>query len=175
MNLLFLYGPPASGKLTIGNELKKLTGYPLFHNHLTYDFVHSLYPDNLPDHFDLIDNLRLNVIEYCARNNTGLIYTYVYEGTDDDEFVTSIINTVESHDGKIIFIEVSCPDDVLLSRVGNKSRKAYQKLTDQAKLSTLLKERRFASMPQSEILKVDTSKVSPTEAAEYILSHTDHL
>jgi len=34
MNLVFLHGPAASGKLTVGRELSRLTGYRLFHNHL---------------------------------------------------------------------------------------------------------------------------------------------
>ncbi len=35
MQLVFLYGPPGVGKLTVGNALSALTGYKLFHNHLT--------------------------------------------------------------------------------------------------------------------------------------------
>jgi hypothetical protein len=33
--LVYIYGPPASGKLTIAGRLSELTGIPLFHNHLT--------------------------------------------------------------------------------------------------------------------------------------------
>jgi tRNA uridine 5-carbamoylmethylation protein Kti12 len=32
MKLIFLYGPPAVGKLTVAQELVTLTGYKLFHN-----------------------------------------------------------------------------------------------------------------------------------------------
>jgi cytidylate kinase len=39
MKLLFLYGPAASGKLTIARELTTLTGFALFHNHLVVDAV----------------------------------------------------------------------------------------------------------------------------------------
>ena len=44
MNLVFIYGPPAVGKLTVAKELSLITGYPLFHNHLTRDLVHELFP-----------------------------------------------------------------------------------------------------------------------------------
>lgn len=37
MKLLFIYGPPASGKLTVAREPAALTGYRLFHNHLVVD------------------------------------------------------------------------------------------------------------------------------------------
>jgi len=39
MKLVFIYGPPASGKLTVARELATLTGYRLFHNHLIVDAV----------------------------------------------------------------------------------------------------------------------------------------
>jgi hypothetical protein len=35
MDLVFLYGPPAAGKFTVGRELAAITGFGLFHNHLT--------------------------------------------------------------------------------------------------------------------------------------------
>ncbi|MEO1956129.1 MAG: AAA family ATPase, partial [Gammaproteobacteria bacterium] len=37
MKVIFLYGPPASGKLTIAKKLADKTGISLFHNHLTFD------------------------------------------------------------------------------------------------------------------------------------------
>ncbi len=35
MRLVFIYGPPGVGKLTVARELAALTGFKLFHNHLT--------------------------------------------------------------------------------------------------------------------------------------------
>jgi len=37
--LLVLYGPAASGKYTIAKELAAITGWSLFHNHLTVDLL----------------------------------------------------------------------------------------------------------------------------------------
>jgi len=37
LNLVFLHGPAASGKLTVGREISRLTSYRLFHNHLVVD------------------------------------------------------------------------------------------------------------------------------------------
>jgi len=33
MRLVFIYGMPATGKLTVAKELVDITGYALFHNH----------------------------------------------------------------------------------------------------------------------------------------------
>ena len=42
MRLVVLYGPPGVGKLTVGTELSELTGFKLFHNHLTVNLVTSV-------------------------------------------------------------------------------------------------------------------------------------
>ena len=44
MHLLFLYGPPASGKYTIARIIAEQTGLPLFHNHLIVDAVAAVFP-----------------------------------------------------------------------------------------------------------------------------------
>ncbi|MFY9484436.1 MAG: hypothetical protein WAP74_02320 [Patescibacteria group bacterium] len=44
MKLIFMYGPPAAGKLTVAKKLAKLTGYKIFHNQLTVDLITSIFP-----------------------------------------------------------------------------------------------------------------------------------
>ncbi len=38
-NLIFIFGPPAVGKMTVGQELAKITDYKLFYNHMTIDLI----------------------------------------------------------------------------------------------------------------------------------------
>ena len=42
---IFIIGAPASGKMTIGQELSKLTGATLFFNHQPIDFALEIYQD----------------------------------------------------------------------------------------------------------------------------------
>jgi shikimate kinase len=37
MKLVILFGPPAVGKMTVGQQLANLTGFKLFHNHMTIE------------------------------------------------------------------------------------------------------------------------------------------
>ena len=43
MHVVFLYGPPGVGTLTIGSELARLTGFKLFHNHLSINLVSAVF------------------------------------------------------------------------------------------------------------------------------------
>jgi len=171
MNLLFLYGPPASGKLTVAEELSKLTDYPVFHNHLTRDLVQSLYPGHVMEHYDLVDTLREDVIKYCALNNTSLIFTFVYDGPEDNEVVAKRVNTVTENSGNVLFVELTAPHDVLLKRVNNESRMQHKKIHDPKQLASLLETKAYNSVPYDDILKVDTSLNDPVKAADLIAKH----
>ena len=39
MKFILLFGPQAVGKMTVGQELAKITDLKLFHNHMTIDLV----------------------------------------------------------------------------------------------------------------------------------------
>ncbi len=43
MILIFIYGMPASGKLTVARELAGITGFKLFHNHQVVDLLLSIF------------------------------------------------------------------------------------------------------------------------------------
>ncbi len=51
-------GPPAVGKMTKGQELEKLSGYKLFHNHVTIEMVVPFFsygtPEGRPEEFKTI-------------------------------------------------------------------------------------------------------------------------
>ena len=43
MKLLFMIGNAAVGKMTVGQELMKITGLRLFHNHMTIEPVIEIF------------------------------------------------------------------------------------------------------------------------------------
>jgi len=171
MNLVFLYGPPATGKLTIAKELSRLLDFPVFHNHLTRDLVQGLYPGKVSDHYELVDTLREDVIRYCAQHGTSIIFTFVYDGTADDSSVARIVRPVQENGGNVCFVELSAPRDVILERVTNESRKHHRKIVDREKLATLLQEKTYTSVPYNSVLKIDTAELAPNESAELIARH----
>ena len=171
MKLIFIYGPPASGKLTIAEILSERTGIPLFHNHLSRDLVKDIYGDKLRDNYELVDRIRFEVLDYCSKNDTDLIFTYVYEGSDDDDNVREFIKTVEDNKGEVFFVELSTNRDDLIARVGNESRKRYKKLTDPEIMKTITEDMDIYSIPFVKSLKIDTSALSSDKAADAIVEN----
>ena len=42
-NFLQIIGPQAVGKMTVGQELAKITGYKLLYNHMTIEMVREIF------------------------------------------------------------------------------------------------------------------------------------
>lgn len=169
MKLIFLYGPPASGKLTIAEKLSERTGIPLFHNHLSRDLVKDIYGDKLRDNYGLVDRIRFDVLDYCSKNDTDLLFTYVYEGSDDDANVRDFMKTVEDNGGEVLFVELTANKEDLVGRVDNESRKKFKKLTDPAVMAEITKDMSIYSIPFVDSLKINTSNSGPDESVEAIV------
>jgi chloramphenicol 3-O-phosphotransferase len=173
MRLVFLYGPPAAGKLTIGRELAALTGFRLFHNHLTVDLARELFDFGSEPFQRLVDDLRLRVFTVAAQNGLpGLIFTYVYGADRDDDFARRTLNEMQAVGAEVSFVQVICPPEELLNRVENESRRAYHKLASRETLDALLQERDWLSaIPFVESFPVDTTRLTPADAAREIAVH----
>jgi shikimate kinase len=175
MNLVFIYGPPAAGKLTIGSELAAITGYRLFHNHLTHDLAKDIYPARDSLRFDLVDKLRLMVFNYAAEQNTDLITTFVYDhDKQDKQFIDNVVKLVRGRGGNVFFVQLTAEKDTLLERVSNQSRTQFSKLTDQKILQDLIEKRDInSSVEYGDVLKIDTSIQSAKASAKQIKEHFD--
>lgn len=171
MNLIFIYGPPATGKLTIATELAKATGYVLFHNHLTLNLARVILPDFDDRLFELSRKLRLDMMESAAKNERNLIFTYVFTGDDEEVgFVHDVVDTVEQSGGRVYFVQLVAPLDVILERVGNESRRQHNKIGDKEELRLQLGTWDMnVSVPQENVLKIDTSVSAPQESSQKIV------
>jgi hypothetical protein len=73
--LLYIYGPPTSGKLTVATALAEVTGFSLFHNHLSVDAVRCALPFGSKPFTEVLHRLRLDVFQTAARAGISLIFT----------------------------------------------------------------------------------------------------
>jgi hypothetical protein len=170
MRLVFIYGLPATGKLTVAQELAKLTGYNLFHNHLVVDLLLSTFEFGSAPFVALREEIWLAVFREAAKTQpSGLIFTFNPERTVRPEFVGQAIDTVVKEGGQLDFVQLICPLDELRRRMASESRLKYRKLTSLALFDKLEAQGEFDSphMPKAAVT-VDTSITSPAEAADQI-------
>ncbi|MCX5443815.1 hypothetical protein [Streptomyces sp. NBC_00063] len=77
--LLYIVGPPAVGKATVGHEIATRTGLRLFHNHMAIEPVLRFFDFGSPAFVRLVDGFRQSLIEEVAASDLpGLIFTYVW-------------------------------------------------------------------------------------------------
>jgi hypothetical protein len=170
MKLIFLHGMPGVGKLTVATELAKLTGFKLFHNHLTVDLVSSLFEFGSRPFIELRERIWLDTFtQATAAKLDGLIFTFAFEKTVRAEFLPNVVKTVEESGGEVIFVSLYCAPDELEKRITNPTRERFGKLTSLDLFKELYNAGVFdtpGDMPS--LLSIDTTSISPSEAAKGI-------
>ena len=167
MKLIFIYGLPATGKLTVARELASMTGYKLFHNHLAVDLLLSVFEFGSAPFVDLREAIWLSVFERACRSDLpGLIFTFAPEPTVRAGFVDRVVDAVVGSGGEILFVELTCPIAELKRRIDSPSRTEFGKLTSLALFEQLESAGSFdASQMPKPRLSIDTSACQPREAA----------
>lgn len=172
MNLLFLHGPPATGKYTIANELKTLGSIRNFHNHLTIDVAKALYQYGTDPCRDLIQKLRLLSIEHAALHSTETIcITYCYSHPDDLEFVEAAKGAVSAGGGRFIPVYLHCELQERERRVNSPSRAAMNKIQSVDTLKRYDKRFNCVPIPDDNCFELDVTSRAPDESAKRILEH----
>jgi hypothetical protein len=167
MRLVFIYGMPATGKLTVAQELSKRTGYAVFHNHLAVDLLLSVFEFGSAPFVELREEIWLSVFDQACRNKLpGLIFTFAPEKTVRPGFIGEVLETVALGDGEVDFVELVCPVEELKLRIDSASRLQYRKLSSVDLFEQLLADGSLDAsyMPRSTVT-VDTGACSPVEAA----------
>jgi chloramphenicol 3-O-phosphotransferase len=166
--LLFLHGPPASGKLTVARELEKLTGFRLFHNHLAVDLLESVFEFGSPPFVDLREELWLSVFRQAARNDVSLIFTFAPERSVRPGFPEAAESAVRSEGGRVLFVALRCAESEFERRLSEPSRAAFGKLRSLEGYRELRDAGVFEFPPLRADLEVDTGALPPMEAARRI-------
>jgi hypothetical protein len=173
MKLILIYGPPAVGKLTVSEQLSILTGYNLFHNHLTIDLARALFERNDPEFGNYLEHLRLEAFGLAARKGLlGLIFTYCYAHPEDNSFIYRVIDRVEAHNGVVCFVQLVCNNALLEERVTLENRGRYRKIKSVEKLRQLMNRYDLmTAIPDIPSLQIDNSQKKPIVVAEKIANH----
>lgn len=182
MKLLFLCGDAAVGKMTVGQELMKITNLRLFHNHMTIEPVIEIF-----GYYDgkTISRLRETIFEeFAASDNYGMIFTYMwaFDQKSDWEYIAHVRSIFEPYGTEFYYAELVASQEVRLARNATENRlknKASKRDLETSNQRLLDDDKRYRCVSlDGEIsfenyIKIDNTSLSPAEAAKIIKEKFD--
>lgn len=118
MKFVLIFGPQAVGKMTVGQELAKITELKLFHNHMTIEPLYSIF-GAANETWRLSGQFRRQIFEAAAKSKLyGLIFTYVwaFDLQEDWDFVKQACEIFESNGSEVYFVELESTLEERLDR-----------------------------------------------------------
>lgn len=177
MKLVFLIGNAAVGKMTVGQELMKITDLRLFHNHMTIEPVIEIFGEY---NGEAINRLRQVIFEEFAKSNCyGMIFTYMwaFDQPSDWDYVEHVKRIFEPYHTEFYYVELVAPREVRLERNATENRLAnkYSKRDIERSNQRLISDdmhHRLESLdgeiPFKNYIKIDNSGLSPDVVARMI-------
>lgn len=172
VQLVFLHGPPASGKFTIGRELAALTGFELFHNHVVVDEVLRRHAFGSAEFVAERDRAwRAHLTAAVTAGQRGLIFTFNPENSVPQTFIDWLFaELVCAGPVSLHSVELTAGEATIEHRLSSEPRREFRKLTDVALYRDLRSAGAFRSpvIPRTDLL-IDTESLAPGDAARKIV------
>jgi hypothetical protein len=176
---VLIFGPQSVGKMTVGQELAKITGLKLFHNHMTIDLLEPLY-GFIPEMWRLSNLFRQEIFESFSKSDSyGLIFTKVWnlDSKEEIEGIEKICKMFESRGSEIYFVELEAEVEERLKRnksphrLEHKPTKRNIKQSEENLLSTvntLKLNSKEGEIEKENYLRINNTNLSAEEAAQII-------
>lgn len=176
MRLVFLYGPPGVGKLTVAEALQARTGFKLFHNHLTLKLLSTVFEFGSEAFRHLREDIWLGVFREAAAEGTSLVFTFAPERTVYPSFIARTVEVVGKAGGQVVFVELHCDEPILRERLESDTRRDWGKLASWKEYEEL----RDAGVFDYDAiivpaLSIDAGETSAEDAAEEIADFLERL
>ena len=122
MKLVLIMGDAAVGKMTVGQELMKITDLRLFHNHMTIEPVLEIMGT-----FDgqLIQDMRELIFRrFAASSNYGMIFTIMmaFDMQSDWDYLEHVKSIFQPYGTEFYYVELIAPQEVRLQRNKTENR-----------------------------------------------------
>jgi hypothetical protein len=191
MHFVCVFGPPAVGKMTVGRALCDLTGFKLFHNHMSVEPILEIFDFGTPPYGRLVGEIRRRVVEEAVGEGLpGLVFTYVWALDDpgDTRAIAAMVDIVERGGGTVHFVELEAPLDVRRVRNATELRREHKRTHRDAELSEqiLVDLERYvlnspdgqtpepaASVLAGRVVRIDNTDLSPEGVARRVVARFD--
>ena len=136
MDLIVILGSGAVGKMTVGQELMKITDFRLFHNHMMIEPVIEIFGGFQGN---LVARLREDIFdEFMKTDYQGMIFTYMmaFDFPSEWEYIKSLSDKFEATGGTVYYVELVADQAERLrrnkteNRLQNKASKRDINLSD---------------------------------------------
>lgn len=180
--LIFIIGPQAVGKMTVGQELSRATGFKFMHNHQTIDLLLPLFDFGTPSFQRLLFDFRMSIFEEVAASDlVGFIFSCVsdFDSVLDRGQTECFIAPFVRRGRRVLFVELAASLETRLERNRTEHRqfhKTAKRDSDFAEKLLRNGERHRTNsdgdFPYSYLhLKIVNETLSPQEVANQICAH----
>lgn len=177
MNLVLLIGSGAVGKMTVGQELMKITDYRLFHNHMMIEPVIEVFGRY---QHDVVNKLREDIIDgFLKTDYSGMIFTYMwaFDQQSDWDYIKTVTDRFEASGGNVYYVELVADKEVRIernkteNRLSQKASKRDVALSEDRMLREETKYRLVSNegeLPFKNYIRIDNTNLEPGEVAKMI-------
>lgn len=176
MKFVLIIGEGATGKMTVGQELMKITELRLFHNHMSIEPVLEIFGTfNGP----AIERIRRVIFEEFAKTDSyGMIFTYIwaFDQPSDWDYIESVRKIFEPCGTEFYCVELIAPQSVRLERNKSENRLANKpsKRNTERSAAYIQNEAKYrcvsepGEIPFKNYLRIDNTNLPAAEAARMI-------
>jgi hypothetical protein len=168
---IIIYGPPGAGKLTVAQALAERYGMRLLDNHLSVDPALRLFEFGTPEFGDLVERIRVALLQAAAHAGSDVVSTFVYAHVVDDDHLASLIAASADAGAHVTLVQLAPSIEALELRVQAHSRIGTTKIIDPGVLRRLLTEYDLRTPAHSNDLVIDNSTLSAVDVAQLIADH----
>lgn len=180
---LIILGPPAVGKMTIGQEIAKNTGFKLFHNHLVVESLLPVFEFNSEHFKKLVKEFRTRIFEeVIIKRPNGIIFTFVTNFNDPicTNLLLQWINLFEKNNFEVCIVELTASLNTRLQRneTPNRLKHKASKRDLEFSRNILLQNQKEWLMEAPDdffknlsYFKINTENIAPQDVAHVIIKH----
>lgn len=174
-SIIYLTGKPGVGKYTIAKKLAAKHGFIVCDNQLINNPIFELLQYDgyakIPDFaWETIGNIRRCVLTFLSKeqDDSYVLTNNLYENAGDKVCYAEVVYMAETRGSLFVPVRLLIEQDEHLQRITNPSRRARWKSIDP---QDVYDETPLLSISHPNLLQLNVSNLSPTDAAETILNH----